>query len=217
VTALPVVLATRNAGKAREFARLLGPAFALRPLPPDAPLPAETGRTFAENAALKARVVASALQEEVAVLADDSGLEVTALGGAPGVRSARFAGEGATDAANVEKLLSALGDTDQRAARFVCALALWLPGRTSGEARPALSARLVTAEGVLEGEITRTPAGSNGFGYDPIFRPRGWEQTLAQGRPEDKDRVSHRAAAAASLRDRLGRQGLLSGVCGGHR
>lgn len=194
-----MVLATGNAGKAREFARLLAPALSVQTMPASLILPEETGETFAANARLKAEAVAAALGGSVAVLADDSGLEVAALGGRPGVLSARFAGEGARDEDNVRRLLAELGDMTNREARFACSLCLLLP---EGGPR-ARSARLIEVEGELKGEVTPAPRGTDGFGYDPVFQPRGWALTLAEAAPEDKDRVSHRGAATRALLARL--------------
>ena len=191
-----VVLATGNAGKVREFNRLLAGAFEVRPLPAGVALPAETGDTFVANARLKAQSAFDALGGDQAVLADDSGLEVAALGGRPGIFSARFAGEGASDADNVAKLLRELSAASDRSARFVCALCLILP-----------PSRMTEVEGVTKGSITLAPRGEDGFGYDPVFQPEGWEATLAEASPEDKDRVSHRGAAARALLDHLARQG----------
>jgi non-canonical purine NTP pyrophosphatase (RdgB/HAM1 family) len=189
------VLATGNAGKVREFNRLLAGAFEVRPLPAGVGLPPETGDTFATNARLKAQSVFDALGRHQAVLADDSGLEVAALGGRPGIFSARFAGEEASDADNVAKLLQELSTAPDRGARFVCALCLIVP--PSG---------MVEVEGMSKGSITLSPRGEDGFGYDPVFQPEGWALTLAEASPEDKDSVSHRGAAARALVDHLYRQ-----------
>jgi XTP/dITP diphosphohydrolase len=195
-----VVLATRNAGKVREFNRLLAGAFEVLPLPPKIDLPAETGDSFAANARLKAGWVFRALGGSPAVLADDSGLEVAALGGRPGIFSARFAGEHATDADNVAKLLAELSGATDRSARFVCALCLVTRDSTPGRGGPAGPRhRLLEVEGITKGRITLAPRGSDGFGYDPVFQPDAWELTLAEASPEDKDRVSHRGAAARAL------------------
>ncbi|MCL5942891.1 MAG: RdgB/HAM1 family non-canonical purine NTP pyrophosphatase [Actinobacteria bacterium] len=196
---VPVVIATRNRGKVAEFARLLGARFQVEPLPAACSTPAETGSSFAENALIKARHAFQCLGGERAVLADDSGIEVFALGGRPGVESARFAGVGAGDAANVAKLLAELAPHADRRARFVCVLALLLPGGTAaGDLE-----RVFLAEGVLEGTVERTPRGAGGFGYDPIFRPEGWERTLAEVTGGSKDAVSHRGRAVAELVRRL--------------
>lgn len=186
------MVATGNPGKVREFARLLGKGFVVEALPASVTLPEETGETFAENALLKAQAAAAALGGRVAVLADDSGVAVAALGGLPGVRSARFAGEGATDQANNRKLLKALMGSTDRSARYVCALALFLPGGS-----------VVAAEGECAGSIVLEPRGAGGFGYDPVFRPDGWNMTVAEVDGARKDAVSHRARAVAALRSRL--------------
>jgi len=213
-----LVLATSNPGKAREFERLLAGAFVVEPLAPGLLLPEERGQTFAENARLKAEAVFATLDRQVAVLADDSGLEVVALGGRPGVFSARYAGDGASDAENVARLLSELEGITDRRARFVCALCLVLPVAASAAPSPAGSGELAAATsldasegaqqiievtGTLEGTITMAPRGSRGFGYDPVFQPCGWSITLAEASPEEKDRVSHRGAAAQALLERL--------------
>jgi XTP/dITP diphosphohydrolase len=197
-----VVLASRNRGKAREFERLLGREFEVSPLPSSVALPDETGETFADNARLKAESVFAALGGKTAVLADDSGLEVSALGGRPGVRSARFAGESASDDANVGKLLAELAGRVDREARFVCALCLVMPGDEAAEEAGAAS-RLIEAEGFSRGSITLAPRGMDGFGYDPVFLPNGWEITLAEASPESKDAISHRGAAARALLARI--------------
>ncbi|MHB0979297.1 MAG: non-canonical purine NTP pyrophosphatase [Thermoleophilia bacterium] len=199
---LRVVLATRNPGKAREFGRLLGPGFRVEPLPDDVEMPEETGVTFAENARLKAVGAYRALEGGAAVLADDSGIEVPALGGAPGVRSARFAGADAGDRRNVALLLERLAPYPDRTARFVCALVLALPGGTD-------TPELVETEGVLQGAVAETPLGSGGFGYDPVFRPDGWVLTLGEASGDEKDAVSHRARAVRSLLETLSRRGVV--------
>ncbi len=191
---LTVVLATRNAGKAREFGRLLAEAFEVEPLPDEIEMPEETGSTFRENALLKAQAAFGALEGERAVLADDSGLEVSALDDRPGVQSARYAGESATDEANVAKLLEALQGVVDRSARFVCALCLLLPADASTGEPVVLEVR-----GESAGVIEQSPRGDDGFGYDPVFRPLGWTETLAEAAPASKDGVSHRGAAARSL------------------
>ena len=190
-----VVLATCNQGKAREFARLLGPAFSLRAMPAGVKPPPETGDTFAENARDKATAVFAALGEVTAVLADDSGLEVAALGGLPGVRSARFAREGATDTENVDKLLWELDGRTDRTARFVCHLALVIPDTSCG----ACGRIVLESSGVLEGAIEVAPRGDEGFGYDPVFRPQGFKRTLSEMSPDEKNAISHRAQAVKAL------------------
>jgi len=202
---LVMVLASRNAGKAREFGRLLSGVVEVRPLPGDVALPEETGESFQENARLKAEAAFAELGGEVAVLADDSGLEVAALGGRPGVQSARFAGEDATDEANVARLLSELAGVPDRRARFVCRLCVLLPDAAGEGTGP----HVIETEGYTVGTIADAPRGSQGFGYDPLFIPEGWTLTLAEASPESKDRVSHRGAAARALLARLEKEGLV--------
>ncbi|HET9419392.1 MAG TPA: RdgB/HAM1 family non-canonical purine NTP pyrophosphatase [Chthoniobacterales bacterium] len=207
---MEILLATRNRNKLREFRDCFGRDFKVSDLSafPAVALPEETGHTFAENAALKAVGVSQHRQlqdQHLLVLADDSGLEVDALGGAPGVFSARYAGENATDRDNVDKLLSELSQTRNRAARFRCALAL---------ARN--SELLKTVEGTVDGMIVDVPRGSCGFGYDPVFVPAGFDQTFAELSSEVKNQISHRADAARQLRRTL--QAALDqgfGGCGG--
>ncbi|MBM4149601.1 MAG: XTP/dITP diphosphatase [Lentisphaerae bacterium] len=142
----------------------------------------EDGRTFESNAVKKAVIIARAARTWA--LADDSGLEVDALGGEPGVRSARYAGEPSDHAANIRKLLAAMGGIADRRARFRCAIAL---------ASPDGRCRLV--EGACEGNIADAPRGSGGFGYDPVFIPNGYDKTFAELGAEDKNAISHRALA----------------------
>jgi XTP/dITP diphosphohydrolase len=190
-----LLLATRNAHKTREFAQMLGVEFDLRDLAGlETVSVEETGLTFAENAILKA--VATSRHFPEVVVADDSGLEVDALGGAPGIYSARYAGERASDAENVAKLFNELArcevDAGSPSARFRCALALARKGKLLG-----------IFEGVAEGTIVPTPRGSAGFGYDPVFQPIGLTQTFAELSPTEKNRISHRARAIQSLRAAL--------------
>lgn len=206
---MELLVATRNAHKTREFAQLLGNEFKVVDLNsfPQIQAIEETGSTFAENAILKA-ISASGKIVDLAtgrvrpagglVLADDSGLEVNALGGAPGVYSARYAGKNATDEQNMTKLLRELGSMSERSARFRCVLALARGGKL-----------LCTFEGVAEGVIIDTPRGSAGFGYDPIFAPNGFEQTFAE--LPQKNQISHRAKAIGALREAL-RAGKIEGV-----
>jgi XTP/dITP diphosphohydrolase len=188
------LLATANRGKLEELKSLFAGTALELAMPADAgivlPPVEETGATFRENALLKARSLAAASRGWA--LADDSGLEVDALGGEPGVHSARYAGPEATDAGNVAKLLAALRGVTDRRARFRCVLALAGPdGRT------------LVAEGVFEGSIATEPAGSGGFGYDPVFVVPGLGKTVAQLPFGGKQRISHRARAAAALRELL--------------
>ena len=187
-----IVLATKNEGKARELALLLeGLARRVESLAahPGVALPPETGKTYRENALSKARAVNRALG--VPALADDSGIEVDALGGAPGPNSARYAGPDASDFEKIEKLLRKLAVVPQgkRAARFRCVLAL---ARGAGNE--------VVVEGVCEGRILELPRGAGGFGYDPIFLPHGEARTFAELPADLKNRISHRARAARALR-----------------
>ena len=200
---LHVVLASRNVGKAREFARLLGPDLSVDVLPETISLPEETGTSFAENAELKAQSAFATLGGTVAVLADDSGLEVDALEGRPGVRSARFAGEAADDSDNVARLLQELEGSGERGAQFVCELVLLAPPASTAPISGCDGMLIVNARGVLRGEIEHEPRGTQGFGYDPVFRPQGWDVTLAEAGAEDKDAVSHRGNAARALVARL--------------
>lgn len=193
-----LVVATGNPGKRRELSALLAlPGWTLRGLDevPDAPAVVESGATFLANARLKAHALAR--HTGLPALADDSGLEVDALGGAPGVRSARFAadaGAGSGDAANIALLLARLRDVPaaQRTARFRCAVVVARPDGTE-----------LTAEGTCDGVITDAPRGSGGFGYDPVFLHPPLGRTFAELDAEEKDRISHRARAIAALRDRL--------------
>jgi XTP/dITP diphosphohydrolase len=192
-----LVLATANAGKLREFRSLLA-QLPLRIEPQSAfgvEAAEETGASFLENALLKARHAAHVTG--AAVIADDSGLEVDALGGAPGVRSARFAGPGADDAANNAKLQSELAGfgSDQRHARYRCVL-IYLPA-----AEPD---RPLIAEGLWEGVILASPRGTGGFGYDPYFWLPELGCSAAELTPDDKNRLSHRGMALRSLRAQLG-------------
>ncbi len=198
-----LVLATRNRGKREELASLLRDLsvriVTLDDGLPDAAPVVEDGATFAENALKKARTAASATG--MLALADDSGLEVDALDGRPGVRSARFAGEGATDAENNAALLTNLaasGRTPPFGARFRCVLALVDPRTADGRDS-------WTVEGTCEGIITRLPRGTSGFGYDPHFVVAGTETTLAELDPDAKNAVSHRGSALAAIRPFIAR------------
>jgi XTP/dITP diphosphohydrolase len=186
-----LVLASDNRGKLAEFQALLGEDWLLLPQGQLGVEPAEeTGESFTANALLKARHAARLTG--LPALADDSGLEVDALEGAPGVRSARYAGEGADAAANNHKLLSALAaiPDERRTARFRCVLALV---RHAEDPDPLL------AEGSWEGRIALAPRGAQGFGYDPVFIPAGIGLTAAELDPADKNRRSHRGRAARAL------------------
>lgn len=187
-----LAVASHNAHKLREIARICA-TWPVRwvtvetdPRPwPDVE---ETGDTYLENALLKARAVASALG--VPAVADDSGIEVDALGGAPGPRSARYAGEDATDERNLHRLIGALKGVPAsgRTARYRCVAAVAMPDGTE-----------VHAEETCEGTVTRAPRGAGGFGYDPVFVPAGWDLTMAELTDEQKDRISHRGRAFRAL------------------
>jgi XTP/dITP diphosphohydrolase len=190
-----LLLATRNAHKTREFSEILGKEFIVRDLAAERNAPAieETGATFEENAILKA--VAISKRFPGLVVADDSGLEVDALKGAPGVFSARYAGPGAADNENIARLLTELCTGEEErpfAARFRCVLVLAREAEVLG-----------TFEGVVEGTIVHQRRGSGGFGYDPVFQPTGLTQTFGELSAEEKNRISHRAQAIRSLRARL--------------
>jgi XTP/dITP diphosphohydrolase len=192
----PLLLATRNFHKTREFAEILAREFAVRDLSDESELPVieETGATFAENAALKA-IATSKEFPGVLVVGDDSGLEVDALNGAPGVYSARYAGDGASDEQNVAKLLAELrkhAGNGPYSARFRCVLALAREGVLLG-----------SFEGAVEGTIVDAPRGSDGFGYDPVFQPHGSTRTFAELASARKNEISHRARAIQLLRARL--------------
>lgn len=183
-----LLIATKNAGKIREIKELLKDLpITVKDLSEFEEIsePAETGATFAENAALKAVYYAAATG--VPALADDSGLEVDALGGAPGIFSARYAGEKASDKERISKLLSELGETaaENRGARFVCAMAV---------ADEQGAVKFLT-EGLCRGKIAFAASGANGFGYDPIFVPDGFSDTFGVISDNIKQKISHRAAA----------------------
>jgi XTP/dITP diphosphohydrolase len=186
-----VIIATKNAGKAREFQALLGKrGVEVKSLLdfPNCPDVEETGNTFAENAILKAEAMARYFN--TTVIADDSGLSIDALGGRPGVYSARYAGEEKNDQKNIAKVLSELEGVPfaKRTARFHCALAVAAPGR-----------RTAVVEGTCEGYIAEKPQGENGFGYDPIFYIPKKGKTMAQLSAEEKNQISHRAKALEKL------------------
>jgi XTP/dITP diphosphohydrolase len=192
---MDLLLATSNRNKTREFATLLGADFHVADLTclPSIPLIIESGHTFEENAAIKALAVSRLFQDKL-VVADDSGLEVDSLGGAPGIFSARYAGEHARDEENVRKLLSELkrANSCSRRARFVCALAM------------AKNEKLIfSTTAMIEGTVAPEPRGSHGFGYDPVFIPHGSGETFAELPAETKNKMSHRAFAARKLAEFL--------------
>ena len=193
---IELVVATRNRHKTHEIQQILGPGFKVRDLAahPDVSEIREIGTSFEENAKLKA--LAASTQLPALVIADDSGLEVDALGGAPGIYSARYAGANATERDKMDKLLRELERVraidDRRRARFRCVVAL------------ARNANLLeTFEGIVEGTIATEVRGDYGFGYDPIFIPEEFEQTFGELSKEVKNTISHRAKAIRALAERL--------------
>jgi XTP/dITP diphosphohydrolase len=199
-----LLIATKNRGKVQEIRALMGvgmqkdlEVITLADVPAVME-PREDGKTFAENARIKALHYAQAIR--VLCVADDSGLSVDALGGLPGVRSARYAGEGATDAANNAHLLHELARHPRPwKAAFVCAAAAALPGRVIAE-----------ATGRLTGQIVPEPRGQEGFGYDPVFLVDSTWKTLAELPPEEKNRISHRGQAMRALIAEMKAAGILS-------
>jgi XTP/dITP diphosphohydrolase len=195
---IELVVATRNRHKTREIRHILGPEFRVRDLGahPDVSEIRESGTSFEENAKFKA--LAASRQLPALVIGDDSGLEVDALGGAPGIYSARYAGPNATDTDKIDKLLRELARVrateDGRRARFRCVVALARNGNLLG-----------TFEGIVEGRIADEVRGDSGFGYDPIFIPEGLEQTFGELPTEVKNTISHRAKAIRTLAVRLRR------------
>ena len=201
---MKIVIASRNAGKVAEISGILsGSGVELAGLGgfPAYPEPEETGESFLENAVIKARAAHEATG--LPALADDSGLEVDALGGSPGIRSARYGGGGLSDEERYRKLLGELeGMPDEkRAARFRCVMVLYPEPGGDGSA-------LVT-EGILEGRIAKEPAGKNGFGYDPVFFIPGAGRTAAEMAPEEKNAVSHRYRALMEMKALLDRGGYI--------
>jgi len=189
-----LVVATRNAGKAREFKELLGDSWrveTLLDLPKTREI-VEDGDTFDANARKKALEISR--ECDAYVLGDDSGLEVDALNGAPGVYSARYAGEPKDDRRNLEKLLAELGENACRGAQFHCVLALARKGEV-----------LVSVSGICRGNIAHAPAGYEGFGYDPVFIPEGFETTFAQMKSAEKHALSHRGKALQRFSEWVGK------------
>jgi XTP/dITP diphosphohydrolase len=190
-----VAIATRNPHKLREIQRICADwpvEWATVENRPDLrwPNPEETGSTYLDNALLKARAVSQAVA--LPALADDSGIEVDALGGGPGPRSARFASEGATHQQNLQALLKAVKGVPRLGltARYRCVAAIVTYGGVE-----------LHEEGICEGLLVTKPRGHRGFGYDPVFLPAGWEHTMAEITDEEKDRISHRGRAFRALRD----------------
>jgi XTP/dITP diphosphohydrolase len=191
---MALVVATRNEHKLRELRELL-PGVQLDPLPPEVKLPPEEGVTFSENALDKARAAHAATGDQA--IADDSGISAYGLDGRPGVRSARYAGEDATDEENLAKLLDEVGRQDDRRVVYVCEIAYVSEG---GEES--------IFEGRCEGTLATEPRGTGGFGYDPAFIPEdtgpGDERTMAELSPDEKNAISHRGRAARELAVHLG-------------
>jgi len=187
-----ILIATKNKGKVREFKDFFREygitVYSLLDLDENIPDIEETGDTFEENAALKAEKIAALLNKPV--LVDDSGLIVDALDGRPGIFSARYAGEGKSDSDNNQKLLTELKEIPEteRIARFICVLAVAVPG-----------GKTIFRTGYAEGEIALAPKGTNGFGYDPLFIPDGYEKTMAELSPTVKNSISHRSNAIKKL------------------
>lgn len=179
-----LVLATRNDHKLREVRRMAGDALALDPLPPEAPTPEETGSRYADNALIKARSAVRATGRPA--VADDSGIEADALGGRPGVHSARYAGPAATDEDNLAKFVAEVPPGSLL--RYVCVLAYVSP---DGEER--------LFEGSCAGRMADAPRGEEGFGYDPVFVPEGERRTMAELSAVEKDAISHRGRAVRRL------------------
>ncbi len=199
-TTQSIVLATGNAGKVREFAQLLAD-YPLEVLPQsqfDVPEAVEDGTTFIENAIIKARNAARATG--LPAIADDSGIEVDALNGRPGIYSARFAGEGASATDNWQKLLAEMTGQTQRSARFQCVL-VYL--------RHAEDPSPVIAQASWEGHIAEAPQGNEGHGYDPVFQVAGEQRTAAELSAEEKNALSHRGKAMAELLAQLKAKGIL--------
>lgn len=192
-----LIVASHNQHKTEEITALLADYFnpitdlTQQPNPDDHPAPEETGNTFEANALIKA-LDASARFPEATILADDSGLEVDALAGAPGVYSARYAGENATDADNRKHLLFALEGVAKRSARFRCVLILVKNGKI-----------LTTCDGSCEGHITTAESGDGGFGYDPLFIPQGYDESFGILPATTKNQLSHRAKALEKLKQWL--------------
>lgn len=196
---MSIVVATTNRGKLAEIRTILGDlaveVLSASEALSDVPDVVEDGETFEANALKKAQEIAA--ESMMLTLADDSGLEVDSLGGRPGVRSARFASEGATDGENNAELLRQMCDMgdDLRAARFRCAIALVDPWNTEGET--------IVVEGSCEGSIAHQPTGTGGFGYDPLFVVAGQDRTMAELGEDEKNQISHRAKALAKLQPQL--------------
>lgn len=194
-----LIIATRNSHKTQEIRQILGHRFAISDVNDFQDLPEieETGTTFVENARLKALGISSCV--EGWVLADDSGLEVDALGGAPGVWSSSFGGEEGNHAKNNQRLIAEMEDKTQRSARFLCTLVLAKDGKEQA-----------VFQGTVEGKIAESPSGTGGFGYDPLFVPENHQETLADLGPEVKSQLSHRAKAIKAFVEAIESGNLIS-------
>lgn len=199
---LEIVIATRNRGKTAEIRDILGGGLEIASLDdfPAYPEPEENGSTFLENAVIKARAAHAATG--LCALADDSGIEVDALAGAPGILSARYGGEGLTDLERCGRLLAEMEMVieELRTARFRCVMVLY-PAPEGGK-------EMLTTEGIMEGLISAAPSGGMGFGYDPVFYVPEKGKTVAEMKPEEKNSISHRYRALIEMK------GLLSRECG---
>lgn len=191
-----IIIATKNKGKVNEFRDFFAPhnieVISLLDLDEEIPDIEETGESFVENAAIKAEQISNRFQKTV--LADDSGLVIDSLEGRPGIYSARYAGEPTDDQANIDKVLEEMKEIpeEERGARFVCVLAI---------AQPHEEPMFVT--GYCEGRIQTEQSGENGFGYDPIFVPEGYEKTMAELDPAEKNQISHRKIAMNQLEQNI--------------
>lgn len=185
-----IVIATHNPHKTGEFRQLLGRSWVVEDLMahPALPVPVEDGKTYEENAGIKARSAGAMLGEGVLIVADDSGMEVDALGGRPGIFSARYAGPGAGDTGNRDLVLKEMAGVADRTARFRCVLAVARGGEV-----------VVSFNGEVEGRLAEQASGHGGFGYDPIFIPEGYEGTFGELSSEVKNSLSHRSRALAKL------------------
>jgi XTP/dITP diphosphohydrolase len=194
VARMELLLSTRNAHKLEEFGRILRP-HAVIPLPEGIVLPPETGTSFSENALIKAR--AAALATGRPAFADDSGICASALDGAPGIYSARFAGDGATDEANLDKLIRSVPRGGDRRVAYVCAIVYFVPGQVPH-----------VFEESCHGQLALTPRGSGGFGYDPAFLPADMPdgRTMSELTADEKDAISHRGKAARAFASWLATQ-----------
>ncbi|WP_080874210.1 XTP/dITP diphosphatase [Oceanobacillus timonensis] len=191
-----IIIATKNKGKVKEFRAFFAPhnieVVSLLDLEEDIPDIEETGESFVENAAIKAEQIANRFQQPA--LADDSGLIIDSLEGRPGIYSARYAGEPTDDQSNIDKILGEMKEVpnDARDARFICVLAISRPGEET-----------MFVTGYCEGHIQTEQSGQNGFGYDPIFVPEGYEKTMAELDPAEKNQISHRNMAMHQLENKI--------------